>query len=205
MSRSLDRNPHIAPYSARAEQFFRQYESLRFADAHEQWLHCVPERSGRALDVGAGSGRDARALAEMGWRVTAVEPATGLRELGELATQAVDGVLWLDSALPELEGVTSAGERFDLILLSAVWMHVTPDHRSHAMQRLAELLAPSGLLVITLRHGPAADDRQFYACDRQALKEQALECGLTVHFENSGHDQLGRDGVTWETVVLTRS
>ena len=134
----------------------------------------------------------------------AAEPASGLRELGEGATPVADGVRWVDSALPELDGVASDGDGFDLILLSAVWMHLAPDARSQAMHRLAELLAPSGLLVITLRHGPAPDDRQFYACDRHALRDLGLEYGLTVRFEHRGDDRLGRNGVIWETVVLAR-
>ena len=33
-------------------------------------------------------------------------------------------VTWLDDSLPELSRLRALGHRFDLVLLSAVWMHV---------------------------------------------------------------------------------
>ncbi|QIT54511.1 methyltransferase domain-containing protein [Aquisalimonas sp. 2447] len=202
MPRADDLKPHVAPYSERAREFFQQYESIRFEEAHAPWLQCMPESPGLALDVGSGSGRDARALAARGWRVTAVEPAAGLRDLAVAATRDVSGVEWVDSALPELAGVAPEGDGFGLILLSAVWMHLVPEAGPRAMLRLAELLAPQGVVVMTLRHGPSPDERQFHPCDREVLEELARKCGLAVRFENRADDQLGRDGVRWETVVL---
>ncbi|WP_290652245.1 methyltransferase domain-containing protein [Aquisalimonas sp.] len=195
--------PSINVYSERAEAFFRQYESIRFEDVHGHWRHCIPSEAGCALDVGSGSGRDARALAALGWRVTAVEPADALRRLAA-SENGPKGVQWVDSALPRLEGVASSGDGYGLILLSAVWMHLPPASRSQAMTRLSGLLAPSGRLVITLRHGPATDDRTFYPCDRRELDVLALTCGLVPCFEASVGDRLGRGEVSWETVVLVR-
>ena len=64
-------------YSERANEFAERYESVETEQVHETWLHLLPPRPGLALDVGAGSGRDAAWLAERGWEVTAVEPAEG--------------------------------------------------------------------------------------------------------------------------------
>ncbi len=200
----MGEGPHIAPYSGRARAFFDQYRSIRFEDAHGHWLHCLPAPPGHALDVGAGSGRDANALAARGWRVTAAEPAPPLRRLAEAASPAGQAIVWADSALPELGGVTAPGEGFALILLSAVWMHLAPDQRPGALRRLVGLLAPRGVVVVTLRHGPATDDRAFHPCDRATLKALAREQGLAVAFEHRTDDQLGRDAVRWETVVLAR-
>ncbi len=190
-------------YSERAEAFFRQYESIGFEDAHGHWRHCIPSEAGCALDVGAGSGRDARALAALGWRVTAVEPADALRRLAA-SRSGCERVQWVDSALPSLDGVMPDGDGFGLILLSAVWMHLPSSSRSQAMARLVGLLAPAGRLVISLRHGPAPDDRIFYPCDRSELDDLALACGLVPCYEAFVGDRLGREGVMWETVVLSR-
>ncbi|WP_167470079.1 hypothetical protein [Vreelandella andesensis] len=54
---------------------FEQCQSLDFERVHGEWLHHLPEQPGLALDVGAGSGRDAMALAERGWQVMAIEHA----------------------------------------------------------------------------------------------------------------------------------
>ncbi|MFO7582170.1 hypothetical protein [Guyparkeria sp.] len=82
----------------------------------------------------------------------AVEPAAELRRLGESETMDAS-VQWLDDQIPDLAQIRKLSYRFDLILVLAVWMHVPPSHRERAFRILTELLAPSGMLVITLRHG----------------------------------------------------
>lgn len=63
-------------------------------DVHASWQSHLPERARFALDLGAGSGRDAMALAGRGWHVLAVEPAAELRRFGEAATRDRE-VQWL--------------------------------------------------------------------------------------------------------------
>ncbi|WP_070989885.1 methyltransferase domain-containing protein [Halofilum ochraceum] len=188
-------------YSEHAERFFAQYHGLDFEDLHRAWLLHLPERPGFALDVGAGTGRDAIALAERGWEVLAAEPADRLRAMGEQATTGY-GIQWAADRLPELAMVRAHSYRFDLILVSAVWMHVAPAQRERAFRVLADLLAPGGTLVITLRHGPSHDERSFHETDRDELETLARRRALvTLHAERED-DQLGRDDVWWETLVF---
>ena len=49
--------------------------------------------------------------------------------------------------------ITNQEISFDLILLSAVWMHIPPSDRARSIRKLANLLKPGGKLVISLRHG----------------------------------------------------
>lgn len=188
-------------YSDKAERFFAQYHELDFETLHRAWLPHLPERPGFALDVGAGTGRDAIALAERGWEVLAAEPAERLRAMGEQATSG-HGIQWTADRLPELETVRAHSYRFDLILVSAVWMHVPPTQRERAFRILAELLAPGGTLVVTLRHGPSHDERCFHETDRGEVEGLARSRALvTLHAERED-DQLGRSDVWWETLVF---
>ena len=59
-------------YSQKAKIFYDQYQSLTFEQVHQDWLSFLCGKAGLALDVGAGSGRDASALATQGWDVVAV-------------------------------------------------------------------------------------------------------------------------------------
>ncbi|WP_416397142.1 class I SAM-dependent methyltransferase [Allohahella sp. A8] len=198
-------------YSEKAEHFFKQYRQLEFADVHGSWLHLIednPEGQAKyALDVGAGSGRDASALAQLGWKVIAIEPAVGLRDLGKSATAQQD-IAWLDDELPLLPVTTdflkAIGHPIQLILASAVWMHLDHLSQRKALTRLSRLLTSGGLIVITLRHGPSHDERIFYETDSISLKAMAESEGLETICHITESDKLLRAAVGWETLVLRK-
>lgn len=191
------------PYNKHAQKFFNQYQSLTFEQVHRDWLHLLGDKTGLAMDVGAGSGRDAMALAERGWDVVAAEPADELRRLGEGATSHCS-IQWLNDALPDLSQIRKLSYRFDLVLVSAVWMHLPPSSRERAFRILTELLAPSGLLVITLRHGPGDGERAFYDVSKAELEGFARHRAVMPIAlpATTSVDQLQRPEVTWETAVF---
>ena len=128
-----------------------RYDALDPVEVHAAWAPShLPSELGFACDIGAGSGRDSNWLAARGWEVVAVEPSA-LRD--RAARDSHQRVVWMNDALPDLRALRALGRRFDLILLSAVWMHVAPKGRERALRILSELLGPSGLLAITLRLG----------------------------------------------------
>lgn len=190
------------PYNQNAQAFFTQYQSLTFEQVHGDWLPQLGTKVGLALDVGAGSGRDALALAERGWDVVAVEPAQELRRLGEAAT-GHKSIQWLDDRLPDLGAIRKLSYRFDLILLSAVWMHLPPTVRERAFRILTELLAPSGMLVVSLRHGPGDGQRVFYEVSKAELdglaRQRALMPVPLPQIRRA--DELKRQAIWWETAV----
>ena len=55
----------------------------------------------------------------------------------------------------------SAGDRFDVVMLTAVWTISTRSNAEEAMPRVASLLRPGGVLLLTLRHGPAPPGRRL--------------------------------------------
>jgi SAM-dependent methyltransferase len=191
-----------AGYGTRAAVLAAQYESITFEDVHRDVLHLFPDEPGHVLDIGAGSGRDAAALALRGHWVVAVEPTQELRAEGQrlhpLAT-----LQWLDDQLPELLVVRDLGRRFDVILLTAVWMHLDAAERETAMHAVS-LLQVGGIVVMSLRHGPVPDGRRMFdvsADETVALGEQA---GLRKHHCSEREDMLGRAGVSWSFVALKR-
>ncbi|MET7749210.1 hypothetical protein [Micromonospora sp. NPDC005367] len=90
-----------AGYAEAADALADQYESVSFAEVHRDMLHLFPSRPSTVLDIGAGSGRDAAALAGLGHRVFAAEPVAGLHRRGQ-RIHADRAVEWFDDALPEL-------------------------------------------------------------------------------------------------------
>jgi SAM-dependent methyltransferase len=197
-------NTTIYYYSTHAKKFYRKYKKLRCEQVHALWLHLIPcNKKIQILDVGAGSGRDALWFVKKGHEVTAVEPADGLRELAK-TSQNSDLIRWLEDYLPELQKVKSLNLKFDLILLSAVWMHVDPRQRKEAFDNLVGLLGVNGKLVITIRHGPSNDTRAMHPVGKDELIKYAEVKRLEVFFAKESVDLFGRHNVKWETVVFKR-
>ena len=189
-------------YDLNADALTARYDGVDPADVHADWAPAhLCEEPGFACDIGAGSGRDANWLAAMGWEVVAVEPSA-LRNLA--AERAHPRVVWMDDALPDLRTLRALGRRFDLILLSAVWMHLAPTVRERAFRILSELLSPSGLLVISLRRGGDAAEnaaRGFHDTSAEELIGFANRRAISLR-SHSKQPDLTRPGIHWETLVF---
>lgn len=205
-------------YSENAAELAKQYLSKTFDEVHESWSKFLPSiienPNARILDLGAGSGRDAKYLAalaakthtsENNIQIIAAEPATELSIIGKKTTQGLK-VKWLEDSLPALSNVTKQEISFDLILLSAVWMHIPPSDRARSIRKLANLLKPGGKLVISLRHGQTDEEceqRKMHHICAEELKRLATDVGLFTKLETpKEEDKLGRNHVSWQTLVL---
>jgi SAM-dependent methyltransferase len=190
-----------AGYTTQAKALADQYESLDFQSIHRDVLQLIPATPSRILDVGAGSGRDAAALAARGHKVVAVEPAAELRREGE-RRHAGAAIEWIDDSLPELAAVRRRGKRFDVVWLSAVWMHLDAPERRIAMASLAVLLAPAGVAILSLRHGPVPDGRRMFEVTADETIALAQSFGLACRYRGARGDALARDGVAWSVLAL---
>lgn len=202
-------NDTIQYYHLNAKKFVAQYDSLAAQLVHSLWIDQLAQTPlGSALDIGAGSGRDARWLASKGWQVTAVEPAEALRRAAQSREAVQDtepAIEWVDDQLPHLAKVRAGNPTFDLILLSAVWMHIAPQSRRVALAALVSLLADAGLMVITLRFGPTDPLRPMYPVSADEVQALAAPLGVSVEvISGTGFekDQLNRSEVHWQTLLL---
>ena len=190
-------------YDLNPEALAARYDGVDAAEVHADWApKHLREEPGFACDIGAGSGRDANWLAGRGWEVVAVEPSA-LRNHAE--ERSHPRVVWMNDALPDLRGLRALGRRFDLILLSAVWMHVPPRVRERAFRILTDLLNPSGLLVITLRRGGDAAEnaaRGFHDISAEELIGFANRRAIALR-SHSNQPDLTRPGIHWETLVFS--
>ena len=201
-------------YNDNAQNLAEQYLSRSFEDVHANWSeHLGPildKENARVLDVGAGAGRDARYLALKGQdkniNITAVEPAELMALLGKQQTQALN-VDWVDDSLPDLAKVTRKEISYDLILLSAVWMHIPASQRARSLRKLGNLLKPGGKIVISLRYqsatAPVEPKRVMYEVSADGLVSMAKNLGLVqLQQTDVEQDKLGRADISWQTVVL---
>ena len=191
-------------YAEQADELAVRYEGIDFTTKHEAVLPLLAIAPASAVDIGSGTGRDAAWLAERGYRVVAVEPTEAMRSRG-IALHPSSAIEWLDDSLPALRRLRAVDTRFDLVMLTAVWMHLDADERRLAMPNVAALVAPRGLLVMTLRHGPVPSGRIMFAVSAEETialaATQGLRLALNVHAPSS--QAANRDaGVSWTQLAF---
>jgi SAM-dependent methyltransferase len=191
-------------YADEAETLVKQYESLAFADVHGSVLHLVPATTSLVLDIGAGTGRDAAGFAAMGHHVVAVEPTHALRSrAAELHPSP--HIEWLDDSLPELTQVMTLGMTLDVVMLTAVWMRLDLAQRQRAMPRVASLLRPGGVVIMSLRYGPVPQGRRMFVVSVEETirlaSAEGLRCILKLEAQRG---TLLRPGVSWARLAFRK-
>lgn len=191
-------------YAEEAATLAARYERLTLEQVHGDALRLFPKPPASVLDIGAGTGRDAAALAARGHKVVvAVEPTRELREHGQKA-HAARKIKWIDDSLPDLDKVFDLDRRFDLVLLTAVWMHLDKEQRHAAMASVASLTEPGGRIVLSLRHGPVPKGRRMFPVTAAETVALADSQGLATLYNKQHPDMEGRDGVSWTWLVFER-
>jgi SAM-dependent methyltransferase len=194
-------------YAAEAEQLLQRYESIPASEYHRHVLHLIPHAPCRVLDIGSGTGRDAAWFASQGHRVVAVEPTDALR-IPAMALHPSRSIDWLDDSLPDLAVLRARGAKFDLVMLTAVWMHLDKGQRHDAMPGLASLVRTGGTVIMQIRHGPVPKGRRMFEISAEETIELAqihqLQPVLNLRTDSSQHHNRAAD-VTWTTLAFVKA
>lgn len=191
-------------YADEADNLAVQYESFTFEALHKDIIPLFPKDAKKALDIGAGTGRDAAGLAGMGLKVLAVEPVAEMRAHARRLHPS-PRIEWLEDSLPQLAQVHARGETFEIVMMTAVLMHFDAAERALIMARVVPLLAPQGVLALSLRHGPVPPGRRMFAVSDEDVIAIAASHHLAPVLTLSGkRDKFQRDDVTWSRLVLKR-
>lgn len=189
-----------AYYDADPDGFARRYATVTFETVHPLLSRHLPP-NGMALDIGAGSGRDARALAASGLTVTAVEPSHGLRTIGAAASS---DILWVDDRLPLLACLTDEAGHYDVVLCSAVLMLVAPADLARSFETMARLLTPKGILAINIRAAMPTEPADLFFSHADAdIMSAAQAVGLDCIDRVEAADALGRAPYRWRNFIFS--
>ncbi len=194
-------------YDENADLLIPRYEALNFSLVHKPVRHLFPKQAGAVLDIGAGTGRDASVFANMGHRVTAIEPTTPLREAG-MRLHPSPNIRWIDDRLPDLISLDGYHRHFGLVMLTGVWMHLDCHEQKTAMSNICTLLEGDGKLIMSLRHGPIPPGRRMFHVPADTVIDLAAENGLNVLLrqdEQSLQEENRRAGVTWTHLAFCKS
>ncbi len=191
----------IAAYETQAGVLRSRYDAVTTDDVLSGVVDILPKPPVHVLDVGAGSGRDTAWFATRGDRVTAAEPVSAFRAAIEAR---VPGAAVVDARLPDLDGIAGP---FGLILVNAVWQHLTAGARVAAVARIAALLAPGGQLILSLRHGPVPEGQPVLALDPDEEIARAVAAGLELRRRVAAPSHQPQNiaaGVTWTWLVFEK-
>ncbi len=140
--------------------------------------------SGRALDLGCGTGSMAAHLATLGFSVWALDPSLGCTELTRRMADARGLSRQVRVVAARGEDLPLPDKYFDVAMCGEVLEHVENDRR--AVGEIARVLRPGGAFIVTV----PADEWRFDSCDQWAghrrryseetLRELCQSAGLRV-------------------------
>jgi len=151
-------------YTQHAAEFFHSTVGVDMAPIRQRFVARLPP-GGHILDAGCGSGRDARAFAEAGFRVTAFDASA---ELARLASAHCGFAV----AARRFEDVNEVAQ-FDGIWCCASLLHVPLADMPETLARLWTALRPGGTLYVSFKHGTGErthGGRRFTDADEAQLR-----------------------------------
>jgi SAM-dependent methyltransferase len=134
-TRRWSRLVHASSFGAAADSYQRGRPD--YPKSVVEWL--VPRRAQAVLDLGAGTGKLTRLLAEAGLTVTAVEPSQGMRS--QLAATVPGAVVLAGSA----EQIPVPDASMDAVTVAHAWHWFDP---ARAVPEAARVLVPGGTLSL---------------------------------------------------------
>lgn len=140
----------------------RAYAFCEFLSSH------VPPPPARVLEVGCGDGDLARALADRGFEVTAIDP------------HAPEGALFQRVTFESFQ----ATQEFDAVVASVSLHHI--EDIAGALDKTLSLLSPTGVLVLeefAKEHFAGATARWYFDQRRSLAEAGATGAGITEDFE----------------------
>lgn len=170
-----------------ATDWDRRYEGAEYVWAVEPNRfvaeQVLPLPPGRALDLGAGEGRNAVWLATRGWAATAVDfSAAGLAKAERLAG---DHGATVTTVVADVHAYEVAGGAWDLVVLS--YLQLPTDERLAVLRRAAAGVAPGGTLLVVAHdrsnlergYGGPQDPDVLYDVDETVSTVAAAVADLT--------------------------
>lgn len=180
-------------YESNAKEYFKKTVNVNFAETWAVFLDNL-EDGAYILDFGCGSGRDAKAFKDAGYRVDALD---GSAELCRLAS---------DYAKMEVKHMCFTDfhekETYDGIWACASLLHLPYDALKEVVGQLCAGLKENGILYASFKYGnfEGVRDGRYYTDFNEEKTERLLRevPGLQLEKQWVSTDALpGRDGVRW--------
>lgn len=146
----------------------------------------------RTLVVGCGRGHEARLLAGLGARVTAIDISPAAIAAARALTDPAAAIDW---QVRDLFKISSEPDRFDLIVEYCCFCAIEPARRDEYVDQVAAALAPGGALVgIFYAHGrPGGPPFSIEEAELRARFGRRFTIAALAVAENSVLSRLGQE------------
>lgn len=148
--------PTLSFYEKHSQKYYKSTVDVDMRELYGPFLSELPP-TGRILDAGCGSGRDAKAFLEKGYRVVAIDASPKMVQLASALTGQDCEVL----CFQEME----FREEFDGIWACASLLHVPKSQMYDVIRRFIQALKPGGIFYLSLKEGEGehvAEDGRFF-------------------------------------------
>jgi len=195
----------------------KEKATLQYYDVHaEDWraAHCVGSQSfwrdeiatfyqllpsGKVLEIGSGSGREAAILIQLGYNYIGTEASEGLFEIGRRDNP--DGMFLYQNVYD----LTFPAETFDGFWTAATLLHIPKDRMGEALKSINRVVKPNGIGFISLKEGQreSIDEKTGRFFSYFAIEEFSqilFDNNMTVI--NSAKKQQPNRNITWLTFFV---
>lgn len=187
-------------YNQNAKLYFDSTVNVDMSNLQNYFLAYLPQ-SGEILDIGCGSGRDAKVFMDKGYQVLPLEPA---EDLAILAKE----YLKIDISSEKINDINYEN-RFIAAWACASLLHLPFSEMPNALTRIYKSLKAGGYLFLSLKYGDKEEFRKGrFFCDYnedkfESLNYQAIGFNL-IEYTISHDKRVGRESESWLNVLLRK-
>ena len=201
-------NPTLSYYETNASNLSKRYESADVVTLHQTLLKTFTPNS-KLLEIGCGSGRDARFMFEKGYDITAIDGSQKMINEAKTIHPSLEPHLFTMQLPHSLEFEPNS---FDGIYSIATLMHLTQEEIRVTIQKIYILLKTKGKFLFSIsierddtdKNDKDQHQRLFTSLSKEEWLEICSEYGFTILDTKVNRDGLGRSRIIWFSCILEK-
>lgn len=187
-------------YNDNAEEFFNNTVNADMSATYNIFEDNLLEKNGEILDLGCGSGRDAKHFLDSGFSVTALD-------LSPILAKKASQFIGQDVIVADMKDLNFQ-DRFIGIWACASLLHLSEDEVLETIKRCHKALKKDGVLYASFKYGEnnyEKDGRGFTCFTRDKFLNliEGLDFYYRATFE-TGDVRPGRENEKWLNVILKK-
>lgn len=187
-------------YNDNAEEFFNNTVNADMSATYNIFEDNLLEKNGEILDLGCGSGRDAKHFLDSGFSVTALD-------LSPILAKKASQFIGQDVIVADMKDLNFQ-DRFIGIWACASLLHLSEDEVLETIKRCHKALKKDGVLYASFKYGENSyekDGRSFTCFTRDKFLNliEGLDFYYRATFE-TGDVRPGRENEKWLNVILKK-